>query len=74
MQMIAACGFNQRNITIASFSLAVGVGFTAASEQDIWSIFPEIVQDVFGGNVVAVVFVVAMLLSYALPENMEVTH
>jgi NCS2 family nucleobase:cation symporter-2 len=36
MQMIAACGFNQRNITIASLSLAVGVGFTAASEQDIW--------------------------------------
>ena len=74
MQMIAACGFSQRNITVASLSLAVGVGFTAASEQDIWAIFPKIVQDVFSGNVVAVVFVVAMILSYALPENMEVTH
>ena len=74
MQMIAACGFSQRNITIASLSLAVGVGFTAASEQEIWAIFPKIVQDVFSGNVVAVVFVVAMILSYALPENMEVTH
>ena len=74
MQMIAACGFSQRNITIASLSLAVGVGFTAASEQDIWAIFPKIVQDVFSGNVVAVVFVVAIILSYALPENMEVTH
>ena len=72
MQMIADCGFNQRNITIASLSLAIGVGFTAASEQDIWHIFPQIVKDVFSGNVVAVVFVVAMILSYALPEDMEV--
>ena len=72
MQMIADCGFNQRNITIASLSLAIGVGFTAVSEQDIWHIFPQIVKDVFSGNVVAVVFVVAMILSYALPEDMEV--
>lgn len=72
MQMIAECGFNQRNIIITSLSLAVGVGFTAASEQDIWRIFPQIVRDVFSGNVVAVVFVVAMILSYALPENMDI--
>ena len=72
MQMIAECGFNQRNITIASLSLAVGVGFTAASEQDIWRTFPQIVRDVFSGNVVAVVFVVAMILSYVLPENMDI--
>ena len=72
MQMIADCGFNQRNITIGSLSQTIGVGFTAASEQDIWHIFPQIVKDVFSGNVVAVVFVVAMILSYALPEDMEV--
>ena len=52
--------------------LAIGVGFTASTEQDIWNIFPQIIKDVFGGNVVAVVFVVAMILSYVLPENMEV--
>ena len=74
MQMIADCGFTQRNITIASLSLAIGVGFTAATEIEIWNIFPQIIQDVFGGNVVAVVFVVAMILSYVLPENMEVHH
>lgn len=72
MQMIAECGFNQRNITIASLSLAIGIGFTAASEHDIWHIFPQIVKDVFSGNVVAVVFVIAMILSYVLPENMEI--
>ena len=74
MQMIAACGFNQRNITIASLSIAFGVGFTAVTEQDIWHIFPQIVKDVFAGNVVAVIFVTSMILSYALPENMEIHH
>ncbi len=74
MQMIASCGFNQRNVTIASLSLALGVGLTAASEQDIWHVFPKIVQDVFSGNVVAIVFVVSMILSYVLPQNMEVKH
>ena len=74
MQMINDCGFSQRNITIASLSLAIGVGFTAATEQEIWAVFPKIIQDVFSKNVVAVVFVVAMILSYVLPENMEVKN
>ena len=71
MQMIARCGFTQRNITIAALSLSIGVGFTASTEAAIWSRFPNIVQDVFAGNVVAVVFVVAMILSYVLPKDME---
>ena len=74
MTMIADCGFTQRNITIASLSLAIGVGFTTSTEADIWKAFPKIGQEVFAGNVVAVVFVVAMILSYVLPKNMEVTH
>lgn len=41
MQMLAKAGFNQRNVTIAALSLAVGVGFTAASEIDLWHIFPR---------------------------------
>ena len=72
MQMIAHCGFTQRNMTIASLSLAVGVGFTASTEIGIWQIFPQLIKDVFGANVVAVVFVVAMILSYMLPEDMEI--
>lgn len=38
VQMIASCGFSQRNITIVSLSLAVGIGFTTASESGIWDI------------------------------------
>lgn len=47
VQMIASCGFSQRNITIVSLSLAVGIGFTTASESGIWDIFPSIIQSVF---------------------------
>ncbi len=71
IQMIANCGFSQRNITIASVSLAFGAGLTSASEQAIWHAFPKVVQDVFGGNVVAVVFIIAMVLSYILPDAKE---
>lgn len=70
MQMLAGCGFTQKNITIASLALAIGVGTTASGESDIWNHFPDIVQDIFKSNVVAVVFVIALLLSYILPENM----
>lgn len=72
MQMLAKAGFTQRNVTIAALSLSVGIGFTAASEIDLWRVFPEMVQSVFSANVVAVVFVTAIALNLILPENMEV--
>lgn len=72
MQMVAKAGFTQRNVTIAAFSLSIGIGFTTASEIGLWHIFPEIVQNVFAANVVAVVFVASIILNIILPENMEV--
>lgn len=72
IQMLAKAGFSQRNITIAALSLAIGVGFTSASEIDIWHIFPPMIQSVFSANVVAVVFVVSIVLSLVLPKNMEI--
>ena len=72
VQMLAKAGFSQRNITIAALSLSVGIGFTAASEEGLWTIFPEIVQTVFGANVVAVVFVMAVVLNLLLPKSMDV--
>lgn len=72
IEMIARAGFTQRNITIAALSLSVGIGFTAASEIDIWHIFPELLQAVFSANVVAVVFVVAIVLNLVLPKDMEI--
>lgn len=72
VQMIASCGFSQRNITIVSLSLAVGIGFTTANESGIWDIFPSIIQSVFAENVVAVVFIISIVLSCILPENMDI--
>ena len=48
MQMLAKADFTQRNVTIAALSLAIGIGFTTASEIDLWHIFPEMIQTVFG--------------------------
>lgn len=72
IEMIAKAGFTQRNITIAALSLSVGIGFTAASETDIWHIFPQLLQSVFSANVVAVVFVMAIILNLVLPKDMEI--
>lgn len=72
IQMIAKAGFSQRNITIAALSLAIGIGFTATSEIDLWRISPDVVQSVFSANVVAVVFVVSIILNLILPKNLEI--
>ncbi len=69
LQMIGNCGFSQRNITIAALSLSIGVGFTQVPE--LFSIFPELVQNVFAENCVAVVFLISIILNLILPRNME---
>ena len=71
VEMLAKAGFNQRNSIIVSLSLAIGIGFTTSSEIGLWAYFPEVVQSVFATNVVAVVFVVAIVLNLILPKNME---
>ena len=69
-QMIASAGFTQRNITIAALALAIGVGFTQVS--DIFVHFPALLQSVFVGNSVALVFLVALVLSLVLPKDKQV--
>ena len=72
MQMIANCGFTQRNITIVAMALSIGIGFTTTSESGIWAGFSPVIQSVFSANVVAVVFVVAIIMNLILPKDMEV--
>ena len=69
-QMIANAGFTQRNITIAAVSLAVGIGFTQVG--DIFVNFPVLLQDIFVGNSVALTFLTAVILSFALPKDAAV--
>ena len=71
-QMLSRTGFTQRNTTIASLALAIGVGTTAASEAEIWNFAPAVIQSIFRENVVAVIFVVAVILDRLLPQNMEI--
>ena len=55
-----------------ALSLAVGIGFTSSTEIGIWHIFPEMIQNVFAANVVAVVFITSIILDLVLPKNMEI--
>ena len=67
--MLGECGFDQRNTIIAATSFAIGIGVTQVPE--FFSGMPQIVSDIFAGNPVAGVFVVAMILSLALPKKVK---
>jgi len=69
LQMIADCGYNQRNMIIVALSLSIGIGFTQVPE--IFSIFPDVVRSIFAENCVAVVFLTSIILSLVLPKRME---
>lgn len=66
--MVAKCGSTSRNLIIVCMSLSVGLGFTQAS--DIFSIFPQIIQDIFGENCVATVFLLAVILNLIIPKDL----
>lgn len=67
IEMLSRCGFGLRNMVIVSVSISVGIGFT--SNPAIFAHFPSIVQIIFAGNSVAVVFVVAVLLNLLIPQK-----
>ncbi|WP_018143772.1 uracil-xanthine permease family protein [Alloscardovia criceti] len=66
IQMIANAGFSQRNITIVTLALTIGIGFTQAN--GIFHNFPQLFQSVFS-NAIAIAFVVALVLSWVLPDE-----
>lgn len=72
MQMVVRAGFNSRNIVIASLSIVIGGGFTQSAK--IFQFAPQIIQDIFASNVVAVIFVVAVVLNIVLPKRAEDTE
>ena len=69
MQMVAKCGFSQRNITILALSLSIGLGFTQVPQ--IFAGFPQLFQTIFAENCVAVVFVLAIILNLVMPKEKE---
>lgn len=68
MQMIQRAGFTERNMTIAALSIVIGGGFTTSNQ--IFQYMPQIIQEIFAANIVAVIFVVAVVLNLILPEKM----
>ncbi|MCR5175880.1 MAG: purine permease [Anaerovibrio sp.] len=71
INMMSESGFNQRNTIISALSFSIGIGATAPSEIAIWHSLPQFVQDIFAGNCVAVVFIVAVILNLVLPKEMD---
>jgi len=69
LQMIGACGFSQRNITIAALSLSIGLGFTQVPAM--FNIFPDIIRTIFAENCVAVVFLAAIIMNLIMPKDSE---
>ena len=69
VRMLGSCGYSQRNMIIAALSLSIGIGFT--QNPSIFKIFPDLMKSVFAENCVAVVFVVAVVLNFILPEEMK---
>lgn len=67
MEMISKCGYTARNNLIAALSLTIGMGFTLV--PDLFHIFPETLVNIFSQNCVAVVFVVALVLNWLLPQK-----
>lgn len=67
--MLNACGLDQRNTLIAAASFAVGIGVTQV--DGFFDHMPQMVGDIFSGNPVAGVFVVAMILSLTLPKKVD---
>lgn len=67
IQMLGKCGLSAKNTTITALSLSIGLGFTQINEM--FNAFPQIVQTVFNGNCVAVVFVIALVLSLCMKDE-----
>ncbi len=70
MSMIGKCGYTQRNTVIVALSISAGLGFTQV--PDIFNFAPALIKDIFAGNPVAGVFVLAMILNLTLPKDMEI--
>lgn len=67
LRMVADSGYNHRNEIICALSLGVGMGFSQC--EGIYKIFPQIFQNIFAGNCIASVFVIALILDWLLPKE-----
>ena len=69
VRMMHDAGMDQRNTLIAATSICLGVGVTQV--DGFFNELPSFIGDIFAGNMVAGVFVVAMILSLTLPKKVK---
>lgn len=71
--VVKAIPFGLQHVLAMFVSNLAPISIIAATgEIGLWHIFPEMIQNVFSVNVVAVVFVASIILNIILPKNMEV--
>ena len=69
LQMLYKNGLTERNMTIASVSICLSVGFT--SKPEMFQHMPDLIQKIFANNPVSIIFVVAILLDLFLPRSLS---
>ncbi|MBS4828614.1 MAG: hypothetical protein KH128_05995 [Firmicutes bacterium] len=70
IKMLKECEFDDRTMIIVSLAFCIGVGLPQTS-GNFFAAFPPAVGEVFNGNAVAGVFVVALFLSLVLPKRKD---
>lgn len=70
IKMLKECEFDDRTMIIVSMAFCIGVGL-AQTSGNFFAAFPPAVGEVFNGNAVAGVFVVALFLSLVLPKRKD---
>lgn len=67
IRMMHDAGLDNRNVLIAATSICLGVGVTQV--DGFFSHLPHVFGDIFAGNMVAGVFVVALIMDLCLPKD-----
>ena len=67
--MLNSISWNEKTTLVVATSLCVGIGVTQV--DGFFAAFPPVVGDIFAGNPVAGVFVVAFIMSLVIPERKE---
>ena len=67
--MLNSIPWNEKTTLVVATSLCVGIGVTQVN--GFFAAFPPVVGDIFAGNPVAGVFVVAFIMSLVIPERKE---
>lgn len=66
IKMVAELGFTPKNVLILTLSLGVGYGFTLVG--DFYNSLGDVMKNILS-NPVAMIFLIALILSFVIPEN-----